>query len=123
MRALILALPFALASAAMAQDSAPVEGEGFDLMEEGAELILRGLMDEMGPAIDEFRDLAETVGPAFANMSDEMGAALVQLFGQIDDIANYELPEMLENGDIIIRRRPDAPPVAEEPPVTEPLDL
>ena len=36
----------------------------------------------------------------------------------IDDIGNYDMPEFLPNGDIIIRRSPDAPPFT--PPATEP---
>jgi hypothetical protein len=39
----------------------------------------------------------------------------------VDDMTNYELPEMLENGDIIIRRKPDAPVV--EPPADQSIEL
>jgi hypothetical protein len=39
----------------------------------------------------------------------------------VDDMTNYELPEMLENGDIIIRRKPDAPVV--EPPADQGIEL
>ncbi len=83
--------------------------EGFDLMEEGAKLLLRGLMTEMEPALRELEDFADEVGPAMKLLADEMGPALAELMAQIDDIRNYEPPEVLPNGDIIIRRRPDAP--------------
>ncbi|MEY1556233.1 hypothetical protein AB3Y40_11415 [Yoonia sp. R2331] len=99
-----LALTLSAASAS-AQDT----DEGLDLMEEGAKLLLRGLMTEMEPALRELEDFADEVGPAMKLLADEMGPALAELMAQIDDIRNYDPPEILPNGDIIIRRRPDAP--------------
>lgn len=84
--------------------------EGFDLMEEGAKLLLRGLMTEMEPALRELEDMAEDIGPAMRLLADEMGPALAELMSKIDDIRNYDPPELLPNGDIIIRRRVEAPP-------------
>jgi hypothetical protein len=40
---------------------------------------------------------------------DEMGPALSELQDTIQDWSNYAAPEVLPNGDIIIRRKPDAP--------------
>jgi hypothetical protein len=37
---------------------------------------------------------------------------------RVDDLSNYEAPEVLPNGDIIIRRKPDAP----ESPAPDPDD-
>lgn len=94
-----------LATSAVAQDDpAPPEGEsgkddGFSLMEEGARLLLRGLMAEMEPAIDGMGKALEELEPA---MKD--------LLALIDDIRNYEAPRMLENGDILIPRRKGMPP-------------
>jgi hypothetical protein len=88
----------------LAQDDAP------SLMERGAEMFMEGLMQEMAPAMDDFRSFAEDIAPMFEEMSAEMGAAFAQLFKELDSISNYELPEILPNGDIIIRRSPDAPP-------------
>lgn len=102
------ALAFALVlstSPVTAQDTE----EGFDLMEEGAKLLLRGLMTEMEPALKDLEDFAQEVGPAMKLLADEMGPALAELMNQIDDIRNYDAPEILPNGDIIIRRRVDAP--------------
>lgn len=93
------------ASPAVAQD----KEEGLDLMEEGAKLLLRGLMSEMEPALRELEDFAQEVGPAMALLADEMGPALAELMSQIDDIRNYDPPALLPNGDIIIRRRDTAP--------------
>lgn len=41
---------------------------------------------------------------------DEMGPALTELQDTISDWSNYAAPEVLPNGDIIIRRKPDAAP-------------
>ena len=76
----------------------PEEEQGFDLMQEGAKLLFRGLMREMEPAINE-------MGKALS----EMEPALQELMALIDDIRNYDAPRMLENGDILIPRRKDAP--------------
>jgi hypothetical protein len=39
-----------------------------------------------------------------------------QLFRLIDDIGNYEAPVVLENGDILIKRKPAAPAPLPAPP-------
>ncbi len=57
--------------------------------------------------LDEvFRDLMEQMKPAL----DELLETLEVLEG-IDSIEHYERPAILPNGDIIIRRREDAPPL------------
>jgi hypothetical protein len=52
---------------------------------------------------------------------------LQDLNGMIGDVSAYHAPEILPNGDILIRRRVDpAPEVENDPeadPVTEPVDL
>ena len=104
----IAACTFALSLATApvtAQDSA----EGSDLMQQGAELLLRGLMSEMEPAIDDLRTMMEDFGPAMEAFASEMGPVLAEMLAKIDDIKHYEQPEFLPNGDIIIRRSPDAP--------------
>ncbi|MFD2172536.1 AAA+ family ATPase [Rhodobacter lacus] len=82
---------------------------GRTLLERGAELFLRGLMDELGPQIDEMQ---EGLGAA----AEKLGPKLTQLLALIDDVRNYQAPERLENGDIVIRRMPGAPP---PPPLPE----
>ena len=52
-----------------------------------------------------FRDLMDAVGPTIDELSETF-----DVLEQIDSLENYERPEILENGDIIIRRREDAPP-------------
>jgi len=97
-----------LATPAAAQDE---EGdslrEGWGLLSEGSRLILEGLADEMRPMVDEH------VMPFLVELSELM-----------DDVALYDLPERLPNGDIIIRRRdPLEPEEGETADPGEPIDL
>ena len=93
----------------------PSVSEGFSLMEEGAKLLLRGLMNEMEPALD---DMSE----AMIQLGAEMGPAFTMLLSQIDDLRNYDAPEVLPNGDIIMRRRDEAPTYEPDPETGE-VDL
>lgn len=111
MKQIVLALALTIPALPVAAQETE---EGFDLMEEGAKLLLRGLMTEMEPQLRELEDFAQEVGPAMRLLSEEMGPALAELMNKIDDIRNYDPPAILPNGDIIIRRRADAP--AFEPP-------
>ena len=95
----------ALATPSYAQD----DGEGLSLMERGARMFMEGIMKEMEPAIDDLGELAEEFGPAMRGFAETMGPALRDLMGQVEDWSVYEAPEVLPNGDIIIRRKPDAP--------------
>ena len=100
----------ALAAPVHAQESSDTQ-EGFSLMEEGAKLLLRGLMSEIEPNMQEFQNLMEGFGPAMQSFMVELGPRLDELLEIIDDIENYGQPEMLPNGNIIMRRNPDAPSV------------
>ncbi len=42
-----------------------------------------------------------------------------QLKDMVDDMNAYQAPEMLPNGDIIIRRKPDTEVTKDEPPSIE----
>ena len=111
MKHVILAAAVALSPAVLAaqsDDDGSVD-EGIDLVEEGARMLLRELMKELDPAISEFEEQAREFVPIFREMTQEMGPAFVELFEQIDGIANYEPPVFLPNGDIIMRRKEDAP--------------
>jgi hypothetical protein len=88
-------------SPVLAQD--PDDGPG--ALERGIEQLLRDFFLEMEPRLRELRDA-------------------------IGDLNNYEAPEMLPNGDIIIRRKtpldPDAPGPEEEEPEAggdEPVEI
>jgi hypothetical protein len=82
--------------------------QGTDLLQQGADLLLQGLRKEMTPAMEDMRD---SLGQAM----DEMGPALKELGAMVGDMKNFEAPEQLPNGDIIIRRKADAPPFVAKP--------
>lgn len=93
----VLFLTLCLALPAAAQEREGDMGEGVDLLGEGARLLFRGLVDEMQPALRNLaRDLREL---------DWNGI-------RIEDLDDYHGPEVLPNGDIILRRKgPDAPDI------------
>jgi len=97
----ICAVSVALALPAKAEDDT-----GKSLMEQGAELFFEGLRKEMEPALDDLLGLADQLGPAMQSFVEEMGPALAELASKVQDWSVYEAPEMLPNGDIIIRRKP-----------------
>ena len=98
--------------AILALTSAPAQAQdeerGLSLMERGAQMFLDGIMREMEPAMKDLQGLAEEMEPALRGFLDEMGPAFAELLGQIEDFSAYHAPEMLPNGDIILRKkRPD----------------
>jgi hypothetical protein len=92
---------------------------GRSLMEKGARMFLRGLMDEADPALEGLRDFAGEMTPAVRDFLREMGPALAGLLERVEDITNYHPPEMLPNGDIILRRKREAPALRPAPPEGE----
>lgn len=72
---------------------------------------------------DAFRQLLEDMRPSLEDALDET-LDFFREFEAIDDLGHYHLPEVLPNGDIIIRRRPEAPDYAPPPPSdSDTLDL
>lgn len=100
-------LAAALAVSLTAPLAAPVSAEdlGRSLMERGAELLLEGLQQEMAPALDDLRGLVDEFGPAMQGFVSEMGPAFSELLTEVKDWSRYHPPEVLPNGDIIIRRK------------------
>lgn len=91
----ILCLAALLAAPASAQTPGSADiGEGMDRLGEGARLVLRGLMGEVEPRM---RELAEA-----------LDAWDFEGFG-LDDLGAYHPPELLPNGDIILRRKRPPP--------------
>lgn len=86
-----------------AQDA--TEDEGRSLMEEGARLFFEGIQREMGPALEGLRDRAQEMEPALRQFVEEMGPALRDLMGEIGDLSAFHAPEVLPNGDILLRRK------------------
>lgn len=73
--------------------------QGFSLLEEGARLMLRGLMAELEPMLSD-------------------------LEGALSDLSAYHAPEVLPNGDILLRRKvPLAPETPAEPAPGEEIDI
>lgn len=100
--ALILALVLAAPLPAVAQSDREETQEGIDLLAEGARRLLEQLTDDLAPFME-------------------------QLEMQLEELQAYEAPEILPNGDILIRRKPDADPeTAPAPEASEdtgPVDL
>lgn len=71
----------------------------FGKLSDNAQTLLEGWKDEIGPKLDE-------IGPALGDMIDRLG-----------DMSAFHAPEVLENGDILIRRKQPLPP--EPAPVPE----
>lgn len=86
---LALALALALLPATLRADDAPQANpqlsEGAQMLSEGMKLLLRGLVDESAEG--------------WGRLTDWLG-----------DLSQYEPPERLPNGDIIIRRKPSLDP-------------
>lgn len=79
--------------------------EGRSLIEEGARLLFEGLRREMGLALEGLRDRAEEMEPALRDLAEQMGPALWDLMEKIGDLSAYHPPEVLPNGDILLRRK------------------
>ena len=115
---MILALSLTLAAPVLAQDATP-EAEP----EQGRPLdsILEMFIDRTEEAM---REMVEGIEPDLNQLLQKMEPEMQRLMGQIlpelqalselvGGIDNYEMPEVLPNGDIIIRRKDDAPPLPE----------
>lgn len=115
MKQLILALLLATATPAVAQDTAPAPApeaipeatpEGrplmpfMELFTERSEEMMRQFLEDIGP---EMEQLMDGLLPELQRLADVLGG-----------FVHYEMPEILPNGDIIIRRKPDAPPLPED---------
>ena len=77
----------------------------------GLENFMQNMLNEAAPHLDKLsRDLGD-IGNSLRPVLGDIGKLM-------DDVKNYQAPERLENGDILIRRRADAPP---PPPVGDSL--
>ena len=84
------------------------------LLEQGAQMFLEGLMQEMEPALEGMQEFGERLTPSFRKFMSEMGPALTELLDKVEDWSVYEAPVILENGDIIIRRKAKTPDLTED---------
>lgn len=102
----IVTLTAALWLAALPLQAQETESDdGFSMMERGAQLFFEGIMREMEPALDDLKGLADEIEPKMREFAEQMGPALADLLAQIEDLNAYHPPEMLPNGDIIMRKK------------------
>lgn len=70
--------------------------------------------DDRGGALEEFSQDTER---ALRKLLEALRPGIEELLDRIDDLSQYEAPEILPNGDIIIRRKRDAPPLSPDDPI------
>ena len=117
MKRLALVLPLMIAQPAFAEEPAD---PGPSLMEQGMQLMLKGLMTEMAPAFDEMDKSLKEVQP----LLQDLGPKFAELLTLMGDLRNFEAPVVLPNGDILIRRKPGLPlPLQRIPGVDGEVDL
>ncbi len=95
-RFLLLTLLLTASTAAAEEDGKLSEGLG--LLGEGGKLIMDGLLQELTPLLEDTEAIGESVAPLLNQFRD-------QLSTMIDDLNLYHPPEILPNGDIILRRK------------------
>ncbi len=98
----LLMLPTHAVAQPLPADPPATEDEATDLIGRGLGMMLDHLMNEMGPDLDALGDDMSGALSQLAPMLDDLSVL-------VDDLANYQAPERLENGDVIIRRKPGAP--------------
>lgn len=94
MKQFLLAPLFVTLLALPSHSETATSEEGADLVQRGLELLFQELLKEVEPALKDLDTLSEELGPK-----------VKELFDLVDDIRNYDAPEKLPNGDIIIRRK------------------
>lgn len=137
MRRVVLILALMLAAPALAQP----EGAAPDcpLLAPDCDRLPRLLEDferDMAPMLRELqreaeprlRDLERDLAPLLEGLGRRVDPFLRDLADLMGDLSGWEAPEVLPNGDILIRRRPGPPPPrpqdqAPEGPVTTPFEL
>lgn len=101
--ALFLLLPMATTAQEAPETPAPDAVEdGFNLIDEGAKLLLRGLQEEMKPMME---DLAIEMEPRLREFAGQLMPLLEGFSDLVGDLDAYHPPERLPNGDIILRRK------------------
>lgn len=73
------------------------QSDGLGLIQEGTRQLLDDLMGALEPGLQRLREGLGEMAPLLQDLSKLML-----------DLENYEAPETLPNGDILIRRKPEA---------------
>lgn len=90
------------------------EADNRGLMERGFGMFMEGLRGEMGDSLEGLQGWLDQAAPAMRDFLREMGPAFAELAEEVKDWSAYHPPEILPNGDIIIRRK-QPEPVADAP--------
>ena len=85
--------------------SLQAEDSGSSLMERGAKLFLEGILKEVEPAVKDLQAMMDEMEPALKDFVERMGPALENLLEDVEDFSAYHPPEILPNGDIILRKK------------------
>lgn len=86
-------------------------------------------MEELFKRFEELSKEAQTLMESWAEelapKIEELAPALEELAETLGDLSQYHPPEVLENGDIIIRRKTPKPPAdkPDDPPAEGSIDL
>lgn len=85
--------------------SLQAEESGSSLMERGAKLFLEGILKEVEPTVKDLQGMIDEMEPALKEFVERMGPALETLLEAVEDFSAYHPPEVLPNGDIILRKK------------------
>ena len=117
MKHLILIAALSCASPAIAQDADDPMQEGLDRLGEGSRLLMEGLMGELAPLLDDVGELGAQMAPFVNDLREHLGDAF-------EGLNAYHPPEILPNGDIILRKKQKTPqPEGDEAPIEAPIEL
>lgn len=78
-------------------------------MRDGLRLLFEGLSGGLDETLDGMDEAARDAAPKLRDFVARMGPALIEALGKVGDLANYEAPVVLPNGDILIKRKEEAP--------------
>lgn len=95
---LVSCLSFLLTIGVATAEESSTQKEGLSLIEQGIGLLFRSLTDKLAENMEEMQPLV-----------DEWGAQAGTLLRLMGEVRNYEAPEILPNGDILIRRKHPLP--------------
>jgi hypothetical protein len=99
---------FLLTTPALAQTPPDDFDQGLSLMERGAQMLLDHMMTKVEPSLQDMTEALKQAQPR-----------IMELMAMIDDIKNFHAPELLPNGDILIRRKTPAEILQGDPPGAE----
>ena len=85
------------------------------LIEQSGQLFLRGLLQQLPGALKDLEALTGQLEPSLLSSTKKMAPYLRDLLQQVENWSVYAAPEILPNGDIILRKKHPAQAVV--PPI------